>query len=500
MDPLLPASSPPIRPTNPAYASSVMDVASGLTQRSVLEEQFAHPKDAYFTLRGQDKNQRVWMDNHGVLFTKAESSPAPGLPKQYQAIGQVLKNGWFKLWNGMQGSIFNTPMLRVSPNVLSGPMGETLRLAERQLTQQSNEIPYIRQQLTNCGIDGRGVTIYCLEFLQRNKDGEPEPGDHLKLITSTLSDPQQGYAPGANAQMLLYQAPKDYDIADTDTPQSILGKMVANQVKGTDALAQRIQWVAQHGQRPSVVSFSVGTNPMEEALGLYGKLKQRDEETGAYKYPQLRQKLYGAQADTLTDAKKMGHLINWMTTVWQKNPDIQSAFGRYSQACQQLNQAGITLAIAMGNDEDRLPLGLTVGKEIPRMALFNWYCLPPSVVRVAAANNNATPGNVSDDTVTTFSTHGDNGALAPTVAATGQRVFIDKYFAPGGQAGGWSGTSVATPIVAATMALMLQQRPDLTPEQLRTTLQQSASRANTTVEQTGAGIIDPVKAALSVPS
>jgi hypothetical protein len=462
----------------------------------VLEEQFAHPKDAFFTVRGQDKNHRVWLDNQGVLYTKAQTSP--GQPShQYQSVGQVLKNGWFKLWNGLEGSIFNNPLLRVSPNSLSGPMGEQLRRAERQLTRQSNEIPTIRQQLTNRGIDGRGVTIYCLEFQQRNKDGEPEPGDHLKLITATLNDPAQGYAPGAHAQMLLYQSPKDYDVADTDTPQSILKKMVANQVKGADALSERINWVAQNGKRPSVVSFSVGTNPMEEALGLYSKLKQRDEETGAYKYPQLRQKLYGPQAETLTDAQKMGHLINWMTTVWEQNPDIQAAFGRYEQACTQLNQSGITLAVAMGNDEDRLPLGLTVGQNIPRKALFNWYCLPPTVVRVAASNNNSTPGDVRDDAVTTFSTHGDNGALAPTVATTGQRVFIDKYFAPGGQAGGWSGTSVATPIVAATVAMMLQQRPDLTPEQLRAGLEQSASRANTTQEQAGAGVMDPVKAVLS---
>lgn len=465
------------------YQAPVMDAGSGLATRAGIEEHFIHRKSNYQQLRSGNANTMVFLTDDGTLYQKAKTA------RQYTPIGQVFANGWFKLSNGLQGSIFDNPYLKIYLSGLIGPLGDALKLEERKIARAGNEIPYIRQHLTNRGLDGRGVTIYALEFLARDHWGNAEPADHLKLITSTLTDPEHGYVPGANVEMMLYQSPESVDITNDDTPQSLITKIAETTVKGTDALTQRIQWVADNAKSPSVVSFSVGTSPYEDARHIYRQIEARNSETGDYKNPDLRQRLLGPNSEGLTAAQKMTHLTNWVLAVWEANPDIQAAFARYTQACEVASARGIPINIAMGNDNTSLPLDARV----PVKALFNWYCLPPSIIRVAASNNQATPGDVTDDTPAAFSTQGDSGALAPTIAMTGVRVFIDRYFA-GNQSGGWSGTSVATPIAAATQAMMLQANPNLSVPQLRQLLGQAASRNQTTVAETGAGIVDAVAA------
>lgn len=455
---------------------------TGLSSRSGVEEHFIHRKSNYQQIRTANTNQMVFVADDGDLYTRAK------LAKDYQYIGRVFANGWFKLVNGLQGSIFNNEYLKIWPSGLNGRLGEALKAEERRLTVVGSEIPHIRQHLTSRGIDGRGVTIYALEFQQRDHWGQAQPADHVKLIASTLTDPEYGVVPGANVQMLMYQSPKSMEVSNDDTPQTLITKMVKGTVAGTDALTARVNWLADNASGPSVVSFSVGTSPYEDARYIYSQIEARDEETGHYKNPDLRQRLLGPNHDQLTTAAKVQHLTNWVTNVWESNPDIQQAFARYGQAVDKATAKGIPINVAMGNDNTSLPLDVRV----PVKALFNWYCLPGNVIRVSASDNNATPNDVSDDTVAAFSTRGSE-ALPPTLAMTGVRVFIDRYFA-GNHTGGWSGTSVATPLSAATQAMMLQLNPDLTVPELVALMGRAAHQNQTTMAETGLGIVDMVNA------
>ena len=67
--------------------------------------------------------------------------------------------------------------------------------------------------------------------------------------------------------------------------------------------------------------------------------------------------------------------------------------------------------------------------------------------------------------------------------------------APGGTYQLTTGTSVAAAHVSGVIALMLEKRPELTPEDVRAVLAGSAKVLTAAADnETGAGLIDPVQA------
>ena len=118
------------------------------------------------------------------------------------------------------------------------------------------------------------------------------------------------------------------------------------------------------------------------------------------------------------------------------------------------------------------------------------------MVAVAASNNNATPGTLGDDWVTSFSSRGD-GRWNPTITATGMNVWMDRYYAGAGDNGVFSGTSASAPHTSATIALMLQANPFLTLPQIKLLLKQTATPVVNNPLLEGAGILNPVAATLA---
>ncbi len=112
-----------------------------------------------------------------------------------------------------------------------------------------------------------------------------------------------------------------------------------------------------------------------------------------------------------------------------------------------------------------------------------------------------------DDTVSSFSSRGirDEGNVKPDVTAVGSTVF-STGMGTGNEGLNDSGTSMATPMVAGTAALVVSQHPDWTPEQVKADIMNTAdadlyrdpdfSGAKYAPNRVGAGRID-VNAALS---
>jgi serine protease AprX len=147
-------------------------------------------------------------------------------------------------------------------------------------------------------------------------------------------------------------------------------------------------------------------------------------------------------------------------------------------------------------------------------------CNSRNVITVGAANTHGT-ASLEDDTITTYSSRGPTGFdlfAKPDIVAPGNRIvsvrsagslmdvalpdrrvaadpsnpLVQDYFE-------MSGTSMASPIVAATAALMIEQDPSLTPASVKARLMMSARKAafgDPLV--TGAGYLD-VLAALRAP-
>lgn len=186
--------------------------------------------------------------------------------------------------------------------------------------------------------------------------------------------------------------------------------------------------------------------------------------------------------------------IQWTVTNKEKyhirvlNLSIGGSAGGYGkddplvQAVEAASAAGIVACVSAGNSG---PNAETVSS--PGIA--------PSAITVGALD---TKGTITrgDDELAKFSSRGPtkwDGLTKPDVIAPGV-----KITAANAKNGGYiahSGTSMASPMVAGCVALLLQARPDLTPAQVKALLTMTASPLpGLDANSQGAGLIDVAKA------
>jgi serine protease AprX len=173
-------------------------------------------------------------------------------------------------------------------------------------------------------------------------------------------------------------------------------------------------------------------------------------------------------------------------------------------AAQRAVDAGIVVVTAAGNE----------GLNVKGQRQYGGITAPgnaPWVLTVGAASSNGTVDR-TDDSVAPFSSRGPSAIdvvakpdlVAPGVGIESLAVSPSTLFARRPQGRVWgsiptasepylrlSGTSMASPVVAATVALMLQANPALTPAEVKALLQASAekkSRFEATAQ--GAGFLD----------
>ncbi len=168
-----------------------------------------------------------------------------------------------------------------------------------------------------------------------------------------------------------------------------------------------------------------------------------------------------------------------------------------NQAVMEAWRAGIVVVASAGN---RGPAAMTIG--VPGNV--------PYVITVGAMTDNFTPENMSDDVLASFSSAGPTAEafVKPEIVAPGGHVMglmksnmqiaqDHPEFHDGGYYFNMSGTSQATAFVSGTVALMLQQTPQLTPDEVKWRLMASANGASFSggspvysVFQQGAGRLD----------
>ncbi len=124
----------------------------------------------------------------------------------------------------------------------------------------------------------------------------------------------------------------------------------------------------------------------------------------------------------------------------------------------------------------------------------------PTILAVGAADNNLTP-TTDDDSIPDYSSHGD-GVRNPDLVAYGTKVlslrspgsqldmenpqarFYDRLFRG-------SGTSQAAAVVSGSVALLLEQRPHLTPDQVKKLLISASKKLpNADARGQGAGVLN----------
>ena len=155
------------------------------------------------------------------------------------------------------------------------------------------------------------------------------------------------------------------------------------------------------------------------------------------------------------------------------------------QAVEKAVEAGLTVVIAAGNSG---PYAGSVGT--PGNA--------PNVISVGAADDRNTLTR-EDDIVARFSSRGPSkydNLVKPDVVAPGTNIIAASNDMEGYVS--LSGTSMATPDVAGTAALLYQVKPDATPQEIKAALMETAEHLPSMPEKDpnteGQGMINPAAA------
>ncbi len=143
---------------------------------------------------------------------------------------------------------------------------------------------------------------------------------------------------------------------------------------------------------------------------------------------------------------------------------------------------------------------VAAGNEGPKAGTINSPGTEPSVITVGAEDDRNTP-RISDDPIAYFSSRGPtiDGLPKPDVVAPGVNIvslrspksYLDSARS---RVGTWyasfSGTSMATPICAGVVALLIERKPDITPVEVKSILTATGRNLGTSVNAQGEGLID----------
>jgi len=149
----------------------------------------------------------------------------------------------------------------------------------------------------------------------------------------------------------------------------------------------------------------------------------------------------------------------------------------FRNTCNLAIASGVVMCVAAGNEghwsSPAVPHNLRTPGDVP------------SVISIGATDENdviayfSSRGPVTWSDVTDYNDYPyPPGLLKPDVSAPG--VNITSTLRGGGYQGGWNGTSMATPAVSGTVALLLQANPNLTPSQVKEIIEKSAIDLGTT--------------------
>lgn len=425
-----------------------------------------------------------------------------------QKIGQLTPNGNFALANGQTGSIFQDEVLRVAYEYGDHPFLAALRSAERQRAVAGSEIPSLRNRMNALGLSGQGIKVAIIDPYEKIEDKKenqsaPQPNasrwkisSHSEAVQDIINNPLWGTAPGAQV-IQLASAPSDSIDPKNDNVMELIS-LLSEEVCGVLNRGSSQLQLAMQMNDPSlrVVSMTWGTTPALLYNTILSLLSEKDDDQN-FKYPKLRSAILGqSQSGTIQD--RFQAVIQFVEQQIMRNPQVQQAQQQYLQTTQQAAQSGIIPVVSMANDRNMFK----DAPPLPPGHAMNILAKSPFVIAAAASDTHQTPGDRSDDTIAPFSSPGDGQQHNPTVAAPGQEIGVGHSYGPHGRNMVINGTSFSTPFTCGVIALMLQANPNLTFNQIKTILQQTATPVTHSIADEGAGMMNPERAvqqALSTP-
>jgi serine protease AprX len=178
-----------------------------------------------------------------------------------------------------------------------------------------------------------------------------------------------------------------------------------------------------------------------------------------------------------------------------------------SSAISPANEDPMVKIVEKAWDEGMVVV-VAAGNEGPEEKTISSPGISPKVITVGAMNDRDTPLR-SDDQVADFSSRGPtiDGLAKPDILSPGVNIislrspnsYLDKQYKSARVDKDYfslSGTSMATPICAGVVALILESQPQLSPDQVKHCLLEAAENWNLSPYEQGQGYCDAEKAIL----
>lgn len=186
-------------------------------------------------------------------------------------------------------------------------------------------------------------------------------------------------------------------------------------------------------------------------------------------------------AEDASDEELARAVVDQVNQTFQNSDQIKDSKQRYDEVSQQAADAGISHVLASGNYGEMAPyfeeLGVETGDDFYKSMLLN------DNKTVVAATNSQNTGTYADDTGAELNSPNAGAELA----APGENRTMTTQ---DGATATSSGTSYAAPEVAAVMAQIKAENPELTPQQIEDLLVQTAVPINAPASDVGAGALN----------
>jgi hypothetical protein len=341
-----------------------------------------------------------------------------------------------------------------------------------------------------------------LDTLPKNPDGVPiriievgtdgKADQHSNQVAEIFSHTLGN--DGANAKVTILGHSKKLPPGGVPLPKEYKTQKDLDQYidfKGTYILSQMAKEISK--TKSGVINVSAAWTRMATYIDVISLLKENPrlakyvglskEDLKSIKLTKPKNKGGESELDLDTVSSKVkAKVVKYVDSRFTQGSKYMKAFELYQKAAHEaVTKRHVNIVVAAANYGEYRKAFPTARNG----ADTNFLALSQDVIVVAAADTHGT-ADLSDDTIAPFSSWGV-GRYTPTVAAIG--VNLPTSY------GEVSGTSFASPYVAAVVTRMLQENPDLKPSEIKKKLRESCVKNNNTSPATaGAGMLDAQKA------
>lgn len=411
-----------------------------------------------------------------------------------------------------------------------------------------SDVDGFRDRLIKAGVDPDKVSVRVgVRELDASDPRAAEMADmHARMVECSMKDPENGLSRGMDVKMIRDKSSDLTDMPDSPARIAELIKKEAREVLDSFTKTLRKEFLDPANKDPlRVINASNGGTPADFAGMVFERMKEDPEnfaatitkligkekagqfieeqneklasqeppegepgedrqtepgDTPKGSCPDIRQappdgtELVPNQPDPISAAGRelLQKLVELAEKSIASDPKFKESLARYQQVTKEVADKGGIIVVSAANSgefEKENGVKLSPGSQ------YNFLAMSDHVIAVGSSDAKGTPGDHSDDQIAGHSSVGTE-RFSPTVVAQG--VDVPSRQMPDGKA---AGTSIASPIVANGIALMLTQNPNLTFNQVKRLLQEnSLSIPGVSPLQQGAGILQIDRAVLAARS